>query len=194
MSNPESNPHSPLAEPAEPAESTSAPGTLSLEQIDAAWARAEAAQQDVSSTWAGNLLTQQRDLTAFVLEMLAGQDEDAAALGLHLLLVAVDAFQSAHPKLKRVRQPAILRGHAAAVQFLEELEAKADEDSPPEFREPILMELMLGVIGEATPESDPDQPNELRLQLLLAMLTVTEALHEGTRPGNSLPVMKRRRR
>ncbi|MFA7331875.1 MAG: hypothetical protein WC326_12470 [Candidatus Delongbacteria bacterium] len=184
------------APPADVESTPPAVWALSQEQVEAAWDRAEAAQQNESSTRVENLLQQQRDLTAYLLEMLAGHDEDAAALGLHLLLVAVEAFQAAHPGLKRVRRPAILRRHAATLAILDSLAASPEAGGPPDFAEPILMELMLGVIGEATPEHQPDQPDELRLQLLHALWTVSEVLHEAVTaaPGHALPVMKRRRR
>jgi hypothetical protein len=173
-----------------------ATSALSQEQVEAAWDWAEAATQNESSPQVENLLHQQRDLTAYVVEMLADFDDAAATLGLHLLVVAVVAFQAAHPGLKRVRRATIARCDAANLAIIESLAASAEAGGPPDFAEPILMELCIVVIGESTSEPDPDQPDELRPQLFHALWTVSDALHETVypTPGTTLPVMKRRRR
>lgn len=176
-------------------------GCLTQERIEAAWRRVEAAQQDETAAHIHNLIVQQRDLAAYVWEMLAEVDDEAHQLGVRLLLVAIEAFRAAHPGLKRVRRPALLRRHESAWRLLEQMATHPGEegdDSAAGFSEPLLMGHFTEIILEATPEPAadpaPDQPAEARLQLLHAMMTVVESLHEATLPSLALPVMKRKRR
>lgn len=164
---------------------------LTAEQIEAAWERVDAWDENEIQERHQELQRRFPELSGYINSSLEDMDDLAGNAGAYLLMVACEAFRELWPADGSISHETMVKHHEATIRSLEEMGADDDEEASAvdAGSEPVLMEFLVSSLlddgddeeSEEGEELEPALDDESRTQIFIAMSTVVEVLHEAAK-------------